>query len=80
MGLTALRRLFERISAGVGARVAPHMLRHTYATLRRRAGVPDRVSMDLLGHRSLTMLQRYSHVYDGEHVVEAARVTVNLDL
>jgi integrase/recombinase XerD len=73
-----LRKLFKRWSGTLGFPLTPHMLRHTYALLLRQAGVPDRVSMDLLGHHSLSMLQRYSHVFDGEHRDEAAKVLLNL--
>lgn len=79
MSATPLKRAFTRWSKSLGFRVSPHMLRHTYAMLLRQAGVPDRVSMDLLGHRSLAMLQRYSHVFDGEHRGEAAKVELDLD-
>ncbi len=78
LNVTALRRLFRRWSDALGYPVTPHMLRHTYALLLRQSGVPDRVSMDLLGHHSLSMLQRYSHVFDGEHRDEAAKVLLNL--
>ncbi len=80
LGVMAVRRLFERTSRDLGTRLTPHMLRHTYATLLRQSGVPDRVAMDLLGHRSLAMLQRYSHVVDGEHLQEAARLALRIDL
>jgi len=73
-----IRRLFTTISSRSGVRVSPHMLRHTYATLLRQAGVPDRLSMDLLGHASLTMLQRYSHVESGEHRAAADRLLLDL--
>ena len=78
MPLVAVTRLFRRISASAGFLVTPHMLRHSYATFLRQAGVPDRVSMDLLGHRSLAMLQRYSHVFEGEHATYAARLHLPL--
>lgn len=74
IGEITIRRLFKRISAAVETRVTPHMLRHTYATQLRASGVPDRVAQELLGHSSLTMLQRYSHVYEGEHAREAGRL------
>jgi integrase len=79
MNVTAVRRVFRRWSSRLGFKVTPHMLRHTYALLLRQAGVPDRVSMDLLGHKSLAMLQRYSHVFDGEHRDEAAKVLLDFD-
>lgn len=78
MSVTTLIRLFRRWSGTLGYRVTPHMLRHTYALLLRQSGVPDRVSMDLLGHHSLSMLQRYSHVFNGEYRQEAAKVILDL--
>lgn len=80
IGEGAMRELFTQISHGVGMTVTPHMLRHTYATLLRQTGVPDRLTMDLLGHTSLAMVQRYSHVYDGEHAAAAARLTLDVRL
>jgi site-specific recombinase XerD len=79
-GITAepIRDLCAHIAEGLGIRLTPHVLRHTYATLLRQAGVPDRVSMDLLGHASLSMLQRYSHVFDGEHLAHAGRLVLNI--
>jgi integrase/recombinase XerD len=80
IGEVTIRRIFKVASRAVGMRVTPHMLRHTFATLLRQAGVPDRVAMDLLGHRSLEMLQRYSHVESGEHLKEAARLHLDVEL
>lgn len=74
-----IRRVCDVAGRALGIRLTPHMLRHTYATLLRQAGVPDRVSMDLLGHASLTMLQRYSHVFSGEHLREASKLRLDLD-
>ncbi len=71
---SCIHTLFRVISARSGIRVSAHVLRHTYATLLRQSGVPDRVAMDLLGHSSLVMLQRYSHVFSGEHRDAARRV------
>lgn len=55
-------RLCKIISRESGIHVAPHMLRHSYATLLRQSGVPDRIAMELMGHADLRMLLRYSHV------------------
>jgi len=81
-GITAepVRDVCARAAENLGMSLTPHVLRHTYATLLRQAGVPDRVSMDLLGHTSLTMLQRYSHVFEGEHLVQASRLVLNVAL
>jgi integrase len=72
----AMKTLFATITARTGIHVSPHRLRHTYATLLRQSGVPDRVSMDLLGHSQLAMLQRYSHVFEGEYRSEVQKLTV----
>jgi integrase len=77
---TGIKRLFEVLSRAMHARVSPHMLRHTYATLLRTVGVPDRVAMDLMGHTTLTMLKRYSHVYDGEQADAAQKLRLDVDL
>jgi integrase len=81
-GVTAepVRDLCSLIGASLGMRLSPHVLRHTYATLLRQAGVPDRVSMDLLGHASLVMLQRYSHVFDGEHLQQANKLILDVPI
>jgi integrase len=63
---TTIRRLCRLITTKTGIHVAPHLLRHTCATLMRQAGIADRLSMDQLGHSSLGVLQRYSHVAPGE--------------
>lgn len=74
IGEITIRRLFHQLSGELGLHVTPHMLRHTYATLLRQSGVPDRVAQELLGHSSLTMLHRYSRVFDGECTDESAKV------
>jgi len=56
------------------------MLRHTYATLLRQSGVADRVSMDLMGHQSLAMLTRYSHVFEPEYELESRKLHLDVDL
>jgi integrase len=80
ISVTGVKRLFEMLSKVSGMRVSPHMLRHTYATLLRSVGVPDRVAMDLMGHASLTMLKRYSHVFDEEYAVESRKLRLDVEL
>jgi integrase/recombinase XerC len=76
----AIRRLFARIRLKTGVHVSPHMLRHTYVTLLRQAGIADRLTMDLAGHSSLAMTQRYSGVFSGEHLVAADQLRLDVDL
>lgn len=50
------------VAAGVETRVTPHMLRHTVATLLLRHGADIRVVQEVLGHSSISMTERYTHV------------------
>jgi integrase len=38
-----------------------HGMRHTFITLARYAGLPDAEVMALAGHKSVTMMQHYTH-------------------
>lgn len=59
----AISYVFTRkVSPAVGARVTPHMLRHSYATYLCRRGVPLRQIQRLLGHSSLATTQLYLDV------------------
>lgn len=50
-------------SSGIGKRVFPHMLRHTYATWALNRGMNPIMLAQVLGHRSLVMIQRnYAHL------------------
>lgn len=48
-------------AAGLGA-IGWHALRHTFASKLVSAGVPIRSVQELLGHQSITMTMRYSHL------------------
>jgi integrase len=48
-------------AAGLGV-VGWHTLRHTFASHLVLAGVPIRVVQELLGHATVTMTERYSHL------------------
>jgi integrase/recombinase XerD len=77
-GVGGMKSLFRTISTRTGIHVSPHRLRHTFATLLRQSGVPDRVSMDLLGHAQLSTLQRYSHVFETEYTQEIKKLSVDV--
>ncbi|HKO58907.1 MAG TPA: tyrosine-type recombinase/integrase [Thermoanaerobaculia bacterium] len=77
LGIGAVRHLFATIRARTGLQVSPHVLRHTYVTLLRQSGADDRVTMELAGHSSLAMTQRYSAVFSGEYLATADRLELD---
>jgi len=62
----AFDRAVERLGFNKGAssrdRVTFHTLRHTFCSWAVLSGTPLRTVMDLSGHKSLSMLQRYAHL------------------
>jgi integrase/recombinase XerD len=67
-----------REKAGIEKHVHPHMLRHTFATLRLKRGDNIRQVQQLLGHSSVATTEIYTHVYS-EDLARAARERPTLD-
>jgi len=57
-----IRELGERV--GIAQRITPHMFRHSIATYLLEEGVDIRYVQRLLGHRSISTTEIYTHVAD----------------
>lgn len=69
--------LWARINKKYGEKMEycrPHDLRHTAASHLLEQGVDPRTIADILGHSSLKMIMRYTHVFDKSKAVHAEKI------
>lgn len=61
---SSIERIVRELSreAGIGKRVTPHVLRHTFATTVMKNGGDIRFIQELLGHASVATTQIYTHI------------------
>ena len=58
----ALYKRLKRIGKKIGIDLRPHLLRHTFATIAIKKGVPLPAVQKLLGHKDIRTTQIYTHL------------------
>ena len=86
----SVARILDKLvlASGLGRKISPHTLRHTFATHMMEAGADLRYIQEFLGHESLSTTQKYTsvsvgrllEVYDKAHPKSRMNKTVKKDI
>jgi integrase/recombinase XerC len=86
----SVARILDKLvlSSGLGRKISPHTLRHTFATHMMEAGADLRSIQEFLGHESLSTTQKYTSVsvgrlldvYDKAHPKSRMNKTMKNDI
>ena len=86
----SVARILDKVvlSSGLGRKISPHTLRHTFATHMMEAGADLRSIQECLGHESLSTTQKYTsvsvgrllEVYDKAHPKSRMNKTTKEDI
>ena len=71
LGVRTIQRLVKKagILAGLPSDITPHALRHSFATHMLSGGADLRTIQELLGHASMSTVQKYTHL-DSKRIKE----------
>jgi len=74
LGRTIFKVVWQVVSPIIGRPVAPHTLRHSFATRLREHGADLQLTQESLGHASITTTVRYAHIATGKRRQDLARL------
>jgi site-specific recombinase XerD len=74
LGRTVFKIVREVVSPIVGRKIAPHTLRHSFATRLREHGADLQLIQEALGHASITTTVRYAHIATSKRRQDLARL------
>ena len=74
LGRTIFQRVRQAVSPIVGRKVAPHTLRHSFATRLREHGADLQLIQEALGHANISTTVMYAHRTTSKRRQDLARL------